>query len=61
MAEKEKNDGLSYIKELNREINKLDKKVTTLVVIDEEKLVQKVTNKMQRDMSRRTTESLGGF
>lgn len=54
-------DGLDYFRNINKELKKLDTIIKTEIKIDEDKLVEKVTEKMARRISGITTESRGAF
>ena len=52
-------DGLEYFKKLNIEISKLDRRVTTEIKVDEGKIIEKLSERMKRELSRSTTEGIG--
>ncbi len=54
-------NGLTYLKDLNKELEKLPSVVNAKIVIDEDKIADRIADKMKRSMSGRTTEAFGGF
>jgi len=58
MPEKEV-DGLDYFTKVNTQISRLNRTVITDVKVDEDRIIRKLEDKMNRGLSRRTTESNG--
>ena len=54
-------DGIEYVEKLTASLKKLNMTVTTKMVVNEDKIAQKVADKMQRGLQRRSSESIGGF
>ena len=54
-------DTLQYLDNMIDKFSKLNTTVITEVIIDEDKMAEKVAEKMKRDMSGKTSEGIGGW
>jgi len=54
-------DTLEYLDNMIKKFKKLNTTITTELVIDEDKMAEKVAEKMKRNMSGRTSEGIGGW
>ena len=54
-------DSVEYLKNLKKEFEGLNKTFTTVIKVDESRIVRAVAEKMQRRMSGRTTEGKGVY
>jgi len=52
-------DGLKLLKDMNEEVNKLNRTVRTNVLIDEDKIVKAVSDKLKRELTGLSTQSRG--
>jgi len=52
-------DGLDYFTKVNTQISRLDRTVITEVIIDEDKMADKIEERLKRSLNSRSTESRG--